>query len=221
VFLENSRYFDVKTVEAEDSTGRKVTAVKLRRLPFAAGTPTVPAGNDRLDVMAQRKYTDGTKFWHIADANTELGNYRDAVAATQWMLNIRPGNVAGLTRAAYQRELHGQIAGAIELMQMAYDATPYQEFEDRAWLLTQMAHLNLLAGDLRKAEMLAKGALGLYPGYHYALGTLAQLRLAQGRYDDAVALLETRYAAAPHAENLYALADALDRAAQSGAEPAK
>jgi len=72
VFLENSRYFDVKTVEAEDSTGRKVTAVKLRRLPFAAGTPTAPAGNDRLDVMAQRKYTDGTKFWHIADANTEL-----------------------------------------------------------------------------------------------------------------------------------------------------
>ena len=27
---------------------------------------------DRLDVMAQRKYSDGTKFWHIADANTEL-----------------------------------------------------------------------------------------------------------------------------------------------------
>jgi hypothetical protein len=72
VFLENSRYFDVKTVEAEDVKGRKVTAVKLRRLPFAAGTPTVVKGNDRLDVMAQRRYSDGTKFWHIADANTEL-----------------------------------------------------------------------------------------------------------------------------------------------------
>jgi hypothetical protein len=72
VFLENSRYFDVKTVEVEDAKGRKVTAVKLRRLPFAAGTPTVVKGNDRLDVMAQRRYSDGTKFWHIADANTEL-----------------------------------------------------------------------------------------------------------------------------------------------------
>jgi hypothetical protein len=72
VFLENSRYFDVKTVEAKDAKGRKVTAVKLRRLPFAAGTPTVVKGNDRLDVMAQRRYSDGTKFWHIADANTEL-----------------------------------------------------------------------------------------------------------------------------------------------------
>jgi hypothetical protein len=23
-------------------------------------------------VIAQRKYSDGTKFWHVADANTEL-----------------------------------------------------------------------------------------------------------------------------------------------------
>jgi hypothetical protein len=29
-------------------------------------------GTDRLDVMAQRQYSDGTRFWHIADANTEL-----------------------------------------------------------------------------------------------------------------------------------------------------
>ena len=72
MFLDNSRYFDVKTVEAEDAKGRKVTAVKLRRLPFVTGTPTVVKGHDRLDVMAQRHYSDGTKFWHIADANTEL-----------------------------------------------------------------------------------------------------------------------------------------------------
>ncbi len=72
MFLDTSRYADVKTVEAETDGGRKVQAVKLRRLPFAAGTPTVVGGNERLDVMAQRKYGDGTKFWHIADANTEL-----------------------------------------------------------------------------------------------------------------------------------------------------
>ena len=72
MFLENSRYFDVKIVEVEDAKHRKVTAVKLRRLPFVAGTPTVASGKDRLDVMAQRKYSDGARFWHIADANTEL-----------------------------------------------------------------------------------------------------------------------------------------------------
>lgn len=72
MFLDTSRYAGVKTVEAEDRSGRKVTAIKLRRLPFVAGTPTVLSGTDRLDVVAQRKYSDGTKFWHIADANTEL-----------------------------------------------------------------------------------------------------------------------------------------------------
>jgi len=72
VFIDNSRYIDVKTVEVETERGRIVSAIKLRRLPYAAGTPTVVKGNDRLDVMAQRKYGDGTKFWHIADANTEL-----------------------------------------------------------------------------------------------------------------------------------------------------
>ena len=72
MFLENSRYFGVKTVEAEDKKGRKLTAVKLRRLPYVAGTPTTIKGNDRLDTIAQSKYSDATKFWHIADANTEI-----------------------------------------------------------------------------------------------------------------------------------------------------
>jgi hypothetical protein len=72
VFIDNSRYVDVQTVEAETERGRKVTAIRLRRLPYAAGIPTVVKGNDRLDLIAQRKYGDGTRFWHIADANTEL-----------------------------------------------------------------------------------------------------------------------------------------------------
>jgi hypothetical protein len=29
-------------------------------------------GNDRLDIMAERRYSDATRYWHIADANSEL-----------------------------------------------------------------------------------------------------------------------------------------------------
>ncbi|HEV2198879.1 MAG TPA: tetratricopeptide repeat protein [Bryobacteraceae bacterium] len=162
--------------------------------------------------LNKRTPDDVTVYGYLADANAELGNYAAAVEAVQWMLKIRPGNVAGVTRAAYLRELHGDISGALELMQMAYDSTPYQETEDRAWLLTQMAHLHFLAGNLKESEKYAQGALGLFPDYHYALGTLAQVRSAQGRFDEAVTLLQKRYAAAPHAENLYALAEALSRA---------
>jgi len=155
---------------------------------------------------------DVTVYGYLADANAELGNYQEAVDAVQWMLNLRPGNVPGLTRAAYLRELHGDLEGAIDLMQRAYDSTPYQELEDRAWLLTQISHLHLAAGRLPEAEKFANGALGVFPDYHYALGTLGQVRLAQERYDEAVALFQKRYAAAPHAENLFAVAEALERA---------
>ena len=163
-------------------------------------------------VLNKRAPDDITVYGYLADANAELGNYDDAVKAAQWMLNLRPGNIAGLTRAAYLRELHGDLSGAMDLMHMAYDATPFQEAEDRAWLLTQIAHLELLSGNLPQAEMYANGALGLFADYHYALGTLAQVRQAQNRHEEAVALLEKRYAAAPHAENQFALAEALDRA---------
>jgi hypothetical protein len=72
MFLDSSRYAGVRTVQATTEDGRPVTAVALRRLPLVAGTPTTVSGADRLDVMAQRKYGDGAKFWHIADANTAL-----------------------------------------------------------------------------------------------------------------------------------------------------
>jgi tetratricopeptide (TPR) repeat protein len=81
-------------------------------------------------------------YGFMTDANAELGNYADAEAACQWMLDLRPGNIPALTRAAYLRELFGDIDGAIELMSKAYDRTPPLEYEDRAWTLTQLAHLS-------------------------------------------------------------------------------
>ena len=152
---------------------------------------------------------DLTVYGYLADANAELGNYDAAENAAQWMLDLRPGNVAGLTRGAYLRELYGNLPGAIELMKLAYDATSFQEFEDRAWILTQIAHIYLISGDLQKAEIHAKDALELFANYHYALGTLAQIRVAQRRYAESCDLFQQRYAEAPNAENLYALAEAL------------
>jgi tetratricopeptide (TPR) repeat protein len=153
-------------------------------------------------------------YGYLVDANIELGNDKAAIAAAQWMLDLRTGNVGGLVRAAYLRELHGKLPGAIELMQQAYDATPLAETEDRAWILTQTAHLELLSGDIAKAEAYANAALLAFPDYHQALGVLAQVRSAQERYADAVTLLHQRYQEAPRAESLYALAEAQELAGQ-------
>lgn len=72
MFDPNSRYVKSPIVEVESANGKKVNAVKLRRLPYVPGYLTEIKGTDRLDIMAQRKFKDGTRFWHIADANTDL-----------------------------------------------------------------------------------------------------------------------------------------------------
>jgi len=151
----------------------------------------------------------------LTDANVELGNYAAAEEAAQWMLDLRPGNLAGLTRGAYLRELFGDLEGALDFMRAAYQRTPAAETEDRAWLLTQMGHLELLRGNLDAADPLLGLALDLFPDYHYALAQRARVRAAQGRPDDAVALLRRHYEVAPHPENLFLLAEALKEAGET------
>ena len=104
------------------------------------------------------------------------------------MLNLRPGNVPALTRTAYLRELFGDLEGAVMAMEMAYQSTPASENEDRAWILTQVAHVRLLQGRTVVAEALLNQALAMFPGYHYALGNMAKVRTAQKRSDEAAAL---------------------------------
>jgi hypothetical protein len=72
MFKDSSRYAKQPTVEVELENGRNATAITLRRLPPTIGLPAEVKGNDRLDVIALRKYKDSTKFWHVADANSEL-----------------------------------------------------------------------------------------------------------------------------------------------------
>jgi tetratricopeptide (TPR) repeat protein len=166
--------------------------------------------------LLNRKMPDEVLVYgFITDANVELGNYDDAEKSAQWMLNLRPGNLPALTRAAYLRELFGDADGAYELMQMALQGTPPTENEDQAWILNQMAHLDLISGKTDEAETILMQALASFPGYHYALGNLAKVRIEQKRYAEAIDLLEQRYKAAPHAENLYDLAAALELAGRT------
>jgi len=151
-------------------------------------------------------------YGFLTDANIELGNYKEAENSAQLMLDLRPGNLPGLTRAAYLRELFGDLDGSAELMNMAYQSTPPSEAEDRAWILSQIGHLQLMSGNITDADNTLLQALALFPAYHYALGNLAKVRIEQKRYEDAVNLLLQRYDAAQHAENLYDLAEALELA---------
>ena len=170
------------------------------------------AALDKAKKLNKKSPDDVMLYGFLTDANVELGDYKDAEAAAQWMLDLRPGTIPGLTRAAYLRELFGDVDGALDLLGMAYQSTPLSESEDRAWILTQMAHLNLSTGKTMQAENVLQQALAMFPGYHYAMANLAKVRIQQKRYTEAMELLQQRYQAAPHAENLYELAEALQLA---------
>jgi hypothetical protein len=72
VFLKNSRYYGQDTVSVTDRKGRPVSALKIRALPDIAGNDFTVTEGDRLDILCETTYRDATRFWHIADANTEL-----------------------------------------------------------------------------------------------------------------------------------------------------
>jgi tetratricopeptide (TPR) repeat protein len=148
----------------------------LGKHEFAAAREAARALNKRMpdDVMV---------YGFLTDANIELGNYDEAEKSAQLMLDLRTGNLPALTRAAYLRELFGDVDGARELMNMALESTPPSEVEDAAWILTQIAHLDLADGKTSDAEKQLEHALTLFPGYHYALGNLAKVRIQQKRYD--------------------------------------
>lgn len=71
MFLENSRYFNQATMTVKLQDGRIAAALQPRVLPAPAAVSTPLNRNDRLDIIALRQYQDGTRFWHIADANTQ------------------------------------------------------------------------------------------------------------------------------------------------------
>lgn len=172
-----------------------------------------PAALEAAKTLNKRVPDDVMVYGLLTDANVELGNYRDAEDSAQWMLNLRPANRPALTRAAHLRELFGDVEGAYEFMELAYQSTPATESGERAWTLTQMGHLRLASGSADAAEKLFPQALTSFPSYPAALGNLAQVRITQKRYAEAVVLLQQCHQAAPRAENLYDLAEALQLAA--------
>ena len=167
-----------------------------------------PAALDAAKTLNQRVPDDVMVYGLLTDANVELGNYKDAETSAQWMLNLRPGNLPALIRAARLRELFGDAEGSYELMDLAYQSTSPTDSEQRASILVQMGHLRFVSGNLEAAEKLLQQALVISPGDSVALGNLAQIRIAQTHYPEAVALLQRRYQSAPRAGNLYELAEA-------------
>ncbi len=176
------------------------------------GKHEFPQALEKARRLNRRTPDDVLVYGYIADAASELGDYDEAEKAAQWMLDLRPGNIPGLLRGANLRTVYGDIEGALDFLSQALQETPPYEVEDVARILTQSAELQLRGGKPDLAEKSLQQALQSFPGYYYALESLARVQIAQHKYVDAVNLLRQRNQISPRPESLYALAEALEQA---------
>ena len=107
-------------------------AARKARAWILLGRHEFDAARKEAEALQRRVKDDLMVYGLLVDANVELGRYDEAEDAAQWMLNLRPGNPAALTRAAYLRELFGDLEGAQQLMVEAFHTIMPTEFEDRA-----------------------------------------------------------------------------------------
>lgn len=136
---------------------------------------------------------DAVLIWgYMAEAEAALGDYQQAEESAQWMMNLRPGNLPAYLTGADLRQDWGDIDGAEEYLSKALQQTPPFETEETAWISTRIAKLLRQSGRPDTAEALLQKALKTFPDYYLSLEELAEVRLAQHLYPEAVDLLEKR-----------------------------
>ena len=129
-------------------------------------------------------YVHGT----LIDALVELGEYDEALAASDRLQGLRPG-LPAYSRASYLRELHGDGDGAIAAMRRAADAEPHGRL-GRAWALAELGHLYIGAAKPDTAAFLFQGILEERPSFAPAVVGLGRVALAKGDAKAAVRHLE-------------------------------
>jgi tetratricopeptide (TPR) repeat protein len=141
----------------------------------------------------------------LADAQTELGDYDAAIKTLETMVHKKP-NLSSYSRISYMRELHGDIEGAIQAMQMAIDSGA-SDAENTAWCMVQLANLYLNDGRFAEAERANRMALLRFPKYVHALAALARVAVVQKDFIAAAHYYKQAVAEVPLPEFLVGLGE--------------
>ncbi len=137
---------------------------------------------------------NATSWGVLADASIQLGEYDEATAAAQKMLDLRPG-LASYSRASYDLELHGEHDRAVAAMELALDGA-YSP-ADTAFCTYYLGQLAFNVGDLDEATKQFERGLAAVPDDPMLLLGRARVYAAREDADKAVATFERVVAARP------------------------
>jgi tetratricopeptide (TPR) repeat protein len=144
----------------------------------------------------------------IGDASLELGDIEGARQAYDQLARSAAAAAPVLSRLGHLAFIEGDPDRAIRLVTRALDAIAGEPAtESTAFYAFQLGELQRAAGDVAAAAAAYERALDDLPTYVPAMAGLARVREAQGRRDEAIALLETASARLPQPDLVAALGD--------------
>jgi tetratricopeptide (TPR) repeat protein len=141
----------------------------------------------------------------VADAQVELGRYRAAARTLQRMIDLKP-NLASYARVSYFRQLHGDLAGAVEAMRLAASAGSDAP-EHLAYVQTLLGDLEFERGRVAASGYAYRTALQSVPGYLPADAGLARVLAARGDLERAIRRYRGLVARRPLPEHVIALGE--------------
>jgi tetratricopeptide (TPR) repeat protein len=152
----------------------------------------------------------------VGDALTDLGEYdRAADAYARLREPLQPADEGSAlayernSRLAYLQFLNGDASGAVKLMRaaIAVAVTLHLPPENVAWNQYQLGEICFKRGDPAGAEQAYRTGLEIDPNSYRNLAGLGELRTAQVRYTEAIALYQKAIAVVPYPAFAAALYD--------------
>jgi tetratricopeptide (TPR) repeat protein len=160
--------------------------------------------------------SDAWNYGVMGDALLELGEYDDAFRAFDTMAAMRP-NPDAYARVSYARELRGDLAGALETMQMAASATSAHDREAKAWYTAHVGELYLRLGRLADAEREYRRAVFFFPDYPHATIGLGKVRAARGDDGGALEIFKAQLSRTPTLDLASRIGDLLAKGGDASA----
>ena len=173
-------------VAAKDNKDIRVQGIVLKatiKLSQHQFQEALDLGTEAVKLNPSQAFTYGV----LVDANVELGHYDEAVKASDKMVGIRP-DLRSYSRVSYLREIHGDVDGAIQAMDMAVKAG-YPGFEETEWCRVQLGKLYEGRGDLKQAAAQYMQAMNERTNYPIAMAAMGRIEAKRKNFAHAEDLL--------------------------------